>query len=82
MIRVRVTFFALARDLAGAGNADVELPAGATNATLLAALVGRYPALATLAGHLRFAVNNAYVPGDHALGDGDEVAVIPPVSGG
>jgi molybdopterin converting factor small subunit len=59
MIRVRVTFFALARDLAGAGNADVELPAGATNATLLAALVGRYPALAT-----------------------DEVAVIPPVSGG
>jgi molybdopterin converting factor subunit 1 len=82
VIRVRVIFFAHARDLAGQSAALLELPPGATGATLLEALVGRHPSLRMLAGSLRLAVNQAYVPGDRALQDGDEVAVIPPVSGG
>jgi molybdopterin synthase catalytic subunit len=82
MIRVTVTFFAYARDLAGVPSAECELPAGATVSSLMDHLVERHPRLAELRGHARLALNCAYAPVSALLRDGDDVAVIPPVSGG
>jgi molybdopterin synthase catalytic subunit len=81
-IRVHLRLFAMQRELAGTRALDVELPAGATVEDAWAELVARHPALAPGRMAVRFAVNGSYAPADTALGDGDEVAMIPPVSGG
>lgn len=82
MIRIDVTLFAHARDLAGTGRETVELPAGATASDLLRLLEERHPRLSALGGRARLAVNRAYAAPTLTLSDGDEAAVIPPVSGG
>lgn len=82
MISLRVLCFAAARDLVGQSELPWTIASGATVATLREALFGRYPALAGHARSLRFAVNGEYAKDDRVLGDGDEVAVIPPVAGG
>lgn len=80
MIRVRL--FASARDLAGVAETSLELPAGATVADAAAALASAHARLATLLPSSRFAVARQYVAETAILRDGDELAVIPPVSGG
>ena len=82
MIRVTVRFFAHARDLSGTEIAVFDLPSDATTSLMMKLLVDRYPALRELKDHLRLAVNHTYAAGVVALSDNDEVAVIPPVSGG
>ena len=77
-----VLLFAAARDLAGAESAAVELPAGATVADLRAELARRFPALASLLAKSAVAVNHDFADDTHVIGPADEVAVIPPVSGG
>jgi molybdopterin converting factor subunit 1 len=81
-ISVRVRAFAILREVLGAAEVAVALPAGADVAALLARLAQEFPD-ARLAGR-RFttAVNRSYAPPDTILTDGDEVALIPPVSGG
>lgn len=77
-------FFARSRELTGTAEAAVRLPAGATTAGLLAHLLEAYPALAEIQDAFVFSLNQEYLaPGqEEALKDGDEVAVIPPISGG
>jgi molybdopterin synthase catalytic subunit len=70
------------RELAGTRAVELELPAGAVIEDAWAALVGRFPALAPGRSSVRFAHNGGYAPADTPLADGDEVAMIPPVSGG
>ena len=82
MICIRVRFFAIIRDRAGGGETTLELQEGATVADAESALAGRFPAIAGFLGRAAFAVNQAYAPKDMVLRDGDELAVIPPVSGG
>jgi molybdopterin converting factor subunit 1 len=77
-----VKCFAIARDLAGFAERSIELQSGATAGDALAAVVVIAPALATHAARLALAVNLEYANRDRVLGDGDEVALIPPVSGG
>ena len=79
---VRARFFAIIRDKAGVGSAAIELPSGATVATAVATLRDQFPGIAPYVGRCAFAVNQAYVPVETPLNDGDELAVIPPVSGG
>jgi molybdopterin converting factor subunit 1 len=79
-IRVHVRLFASYREAAGTNRLDSSLAAGATVADLLAALAPRIPALQRAPGMV--AVNQTYVTPETALEDGDEVALIPPVSGG
>ncbi len=79
---LRVEFFALARDLAGASALTVTIPSGGTSSTLLDTVVKDCPRLQAWKDHLRIAVNCRYVDGQYQLKEGDEVAVIPPVSGG
>lgn len=81
-MRVEVRLFAVAGDLAGRRTVEVELPAGATVADLRRALTGQWPALEALGPRLLIAVNQDYAPDDRVLAPGDEVAGIPPVSGG
>ena len=81
-IHVRVRLFALQRELAGAREVPLDLPEPATVEAAWDALVSRYPVLAPGRPSVRFARNGAYAEAGDPLGDGDEVAMIPPVSGG
>jgi molybdopterin synthase catalytic subunit/molybdopterin converting factor small subunit len=76
-MRVTVRLFAGLRERAGTGRQDVELRDGARVEDVWPALgLGEEPA------GLVYAINRAYVERNRALEDGDEVALIPPVSGG
>jgi molybdopterin synthase catalytic subunit len=79
---IHVRLFAIQRELAGTRSLDLPLPAGATVETAWGALVARFPVLAPGRGALRFAVNGEYADPTTILSDGDELACIPPVSGG
>jgi molybdopterin converting factor subunit 1 len=79
---VTVLLFAAARDLAGTDSVALELPAGATAADLRAELARRVPSLAKLLAKSAVAVNHDFAENGHILNSADEVAVIPPVSGG
>lgn len=81
-IRVRVRLFAIQRELAGAREIALELAPGATIEAAWAALVERHPVLAPGRPAVRFARNGEYADPDTTLGNGDELAIIPPVSGG
>jgi len=76
-MRVTVRLFAGLREQAGTGRRDVELDSGARVADVWNAL-----ALGDEPGGLAYAVNRAYVGREAPLAEGDEVALIPPVSGG
>ncbi len=80
-LRVAVRFFAMYRERAGVSHTEVDLPDGASPAQLLAHLRSEYPSLPSEAPVL-IAVNSEYVSDEAVLQDGDEVAFIPPVSGG
>jgi molybdopterin converting factor subunit 1 len=81
-VRVRVRLFAIQRELAGTREVALDLPDGATVEDAWTALVGINPALAPGRASVRFARNGAYAEASTSLTDGDEVAMIPPVSGG
>jgi molybdopterin converting factor subunit 1 len=81
-IRVTVRFFAAARDLAGCEAAERALPSGCTVAALRRDLAAEYPPLESLLAHSMLAVGREYASDAAVLADGDEVSVIPPVSGG
>lgn len=81
-MRVRVLYFAVVRERLRRDEDELELPAGATVADLLDELSARHPPIAALRLHLQVARNLEAVRGTQALSDGDEVALIPPVSGG
>ncbi|MDE3257417.1 MAG: molybdopterin converting factor subunit 1 [Gemmatimonadota bacterium] len=81
-MEVKVLFFASCRDLVGTPEASVSLPERASVADLLARLAEEHPRLQEMEGSLMVSVNQAYVDRTRWLSDGDEVAFIPPVSGG
>ena len=76
-MEVTVRLFAMLRERAGASEVTVELPEGALVRDALAALDGLADGMP-----LVMAVNREYAPEDAPLGAGDELALIPPVSGG
>lgn len=81
-MNVRVRLFAILRDRAGADAFALELAPGATVASAAQAVAHRYPKVEPLLSGTAFAVNQAYVADTTVLRDGDELALIPPVSGG
>jgi molybdopterin synthase catalytic subunit len=81
-LRIRVRLFAMQRETAGMKELRLEVPLGATVEDAWTAIVSTVPALAPGRSSLRFAVNGSYADAGTALADGDEVACIPPVSGG
>ena len=81
-MKVRVLYFAHARDAAGRSSELVSLETPATAGRLLEALVQSHPGLKRLKSSLRLSVNQELVSADTQLHEGDEVAVLPPVAGG
>jgi molybdopterin synthase catalytic subunit len=81
-LRIRVRLFAMQREKAGTKELRLELPLGSTVDDAWAAVVEVAPALAPGRSSLRFAVNGDYSDPSRPLADGDEIACIPPVSGG
>ncbi len=75
-------FFGPAGDWTGTESARIDLDDGVTLATLKTLLVKRHPRLEAVMTAVRFAVNQEFALDDTALHDGDEVALVPPVSGG
>ncbi len=82
MISVNVKLFAVARDLTGLGEVKLLLDEGATASKVVDHFVETHPNFSPWRDHIRLAVNSEYVDLNHRLHDGDEVAIIPPVSGG
>ena len=80
-IGVKVRFFARLRELAGVETEMVRLPAGSLVADVYDALRSSYPALPARES-VRAAVNQEFAGWDARVAEGDEVAFIPPVSGG
>jgi molybdopterin converting factor subunit 1 len=81
-VRVTVRLFARLRDLAGTGEVIRDVPAPATVQTVWQALVREFPALVQYERTMSVAVNAEYARMAAAVRDGDEVAFLPPVSGG
>jgi molybdopterin synthase catalytic subunit len=81
-MNIRLRFFASLRERVRCAEADWELPEGASVHQLWQSLSARYPQLQPLSSSITFAVNREYVKRDHVLSADDEVALIPPVSGG
>ncbi|MDP6372499.1 MAG: MoaD/ThiS family protein [Vicinamibacterales bacterium] len=77
-----VRVFARLRDIVGAAELEREVPAGASVRRLWDGLVAEFPDAGAYAGSLSAAVNTEYAKMDTELHNGDEVAFLPPVSGG
>jgi molybdopterin converting factor subunit 1 len=81
-MRVNILFFGSARDLTGFEREQVEIAPGESVGDLQARYEGRFPRLREMAGSLLAAVNQEMADRSCVLQDGDEVAFMPPVSGG
>ena len=81
-LKVKVSLFASCREVVGEKEVDVEIPDGSTAGEVLDRLCKTYPGLETMRGKIGLAVNEEYTHSGTPLGQGDTLALIPPVSGG
>jgi molybdopterin synthase catalytic subunit/molybdopterin converting factor small subunit len=81
-MRVTVLTFGMLRDLDRQIPGSIDLPPGATVADLLAHCRAQRPETHAIWSSIAVAVNREYAPAAHPLSEGDEVALLPPVSGG
>jgi molybdopterin converting factor subunit 1 len=81
-VKISVRLFAVAKELSGREAVALELPEGCTIRHLRSALATHVPALNAILPGVLFAVGTEYARDDVVLKPGDEVACIPPVSGG
>jgi molybdopterin synthase catalytic subunit/molybdopterin converting factor small subunit len=81
-VRVRVRMFGALAERARGDEEDVDVPDGGTAADVLDAVRRLHPQAAGIVPRLKVAVNLEVVPGEHRIGPGDEVALLPPVAGG
>ncbi len=81
-MRINVRLFARLRDIVGAGEIVRQVPDGATVRSVWDELTGEFPDLCAYRETISAAVNAEYSRMDAPVGDGDEVAFLPPVSGG
>ncbi len=81
-MEIDVLFLGPARDLAGAETALLDVLDGTTAASIRAAIVAKFPRIKAALPTMRIAVNQSFVSDEYKLRTGDEVALIPPVSGG
>lgn len=81
-MQVTVQFFARLRELAGRREWICDLPDGSTAGDVWRTAALQFPPIAALAGSVSCAVNAEFAGMDSTVGPGDEVAFLPPVSGG
>ena len=81
-MQVMVKLFALMREKVGTDTVRLEVPEGARMGDVAAALRRQYPALDPYLAQVRYAIQMDFVDAEAMVTAGDEVALIPPVSGG
>jgi MoaE-MoaD fusion protein len=81
-MRVRVLFFGMLKDLAGKSSESIDLPEGTSIRELLAQYEAQIPRLKQFLASVALAINQEYASPDARLKEGDEIALLPPVSGG
>ena len=81
-MKIQVLFFASCRDIVGNRDSEMDVPDGMTLADLIERIGSEHPRFREIEPSLMVSVNQDYVDRSQALSAGDEVAFIPPVSGG
>ena len=81
-MRITVRLFARLRDIAGAAELSRDLASGATIGDVWRQLANEFPELANYERSISTAINADYAKMDQVVDDGDEIAFLPPVSGG
>ena len=83
-MHVKVRFFASAREVVGESSIGLEVTEGLTSDVLMEQLCERYPRLLGSRATISLAINRVYIKGSEVvtLKEGDEIALLPPISGG
>jgi len=81
-MHVRVLFFGMLKELAGSPSDEADFPPGADLRSVFERYASRYPRMREMAGSIVVARNHEFAEISTPLADGDEVAFLPPVSGG
>jgi len=81
-VQIKVLFFGLLKDVCGKADDRLQAPEGATAGFVFDHYAAQYPTLAEMAGSIVIARNREFTDRGQALEDGDEIALLPPVSGG
>ena len=81
-MRIHVRLFAILKDRAGVGRIELDMPLETSVAGAVQAVGEKFPQIQSLLNQAASALNCEYVPAITMLNDGDELALIPPVSGG
>lgn len=81
-MRVKVLFFGMLKDIVGSAEEQLNLPEDAQLENIFAHYAGRFPRLREMAGSIVLARNHEFSQASERVTEGDEVAFLPPVSGG
>jgi len=81
-LKINVLLFASLKDITGKGQLEIEVEENCSVEILSKKLYELYPKVESFDSSVRIALNQEFVEGDIELKDGDEVAYLPPVSGG
>jgi molybdopterin synthase catalytic subunit len=81
-VQIRVLFFGLLKDICGGAEDRLELPAGSTAGAVFEHYAAAFPKLRPMASSIVLARNHEFAKVSQPLSEGDEVALLPPVSGG
>ncbi|HEX2882383.1 MAG TPA: MoaD/ThiS family protein [Polyangiaceae bacterium] len=81
-MRIQIRVFAVLRELLPASQFELEVPAGASCDAVCARLTREFAAAKSILEHCMLAVNGQYAARELRLSEGDELALLPPVSGG
>lgn len=82
LLKVKALMFARARELAGTSELELLVPEGSTTAECVEELTAKFPILESIRECVVVALNYNYITDPVKVKDGDELALIPPISGG
>ncbi|MCH8927493.1 MAG: molybdopterin converting factor subunit 1 [Candidatus Marinimicrobia bacterium] len=81
-MKVKILFFASLKDITGENAVDLELEENATVESVKIKITSIYPKLEPLLNFVRIAINQEFAEAESVINNGDELAFLPPVSGG
>ncbi|CAK9179413.1 unnamed protein product [Ilex paraguariensis] len=81
-VEIKVLFFARARDVTGLTDMPLVVASGSTAENCLYELMSKFPSLKEISNCMVLALNEEYISESTIVKNGDELAIIPPISGG